>query len=307
MSDEHGKKHGSGGHGGGHGGSHGGPHGGGAHEEHEGAPEWLISFADNVALMMGFFVVLLAMNMKPAPPPAAAASTPGDDQTDSEQVQSGSPEMLDWAISLREAFNNPVRGNDPRDAILYQRLQQRRAQAELKKDHNEGADRAFRTLRKSDYFGLGGTLEFAFNSDELDTAARALLENILVNRRGLQNVIEVRGHASAAEAHSLPDRGMDLSYRRAKAVADELARQGIEWKRIRITAAGDADRVIQKTYDNAGHKSNQRVEIIDTERSATEPGSTPPASPNATQPTEAAAAATGVSASPKAGGPVAQH
>ena len=46
------------------GGSHGAPHA--AHEEHhEGAPEWLISFADNVALMMGFFVILLAMNMGP--------------------------------------------------------------------------------------------------------------------------------------------------------------------------------------------------------------------------------------------------
>ena len=33
-----------------HGASHGGPaHAGGAHEEHEGAPEWLISFADNTA------------------------------------------------------------------------------------------------------------------------------------------------------------------------------------------------------------------------------------------------------------------
>lgn len=65
MADEHdshgeeGGSHGGGGHGGG------APHGGGAHEEHEGAPEWLISFADNVALMMGFFVILLAMNMGP--------------------------------------------------------------------------------------------------------------------------------------------------------------------------------------------------------------------------------------------------
>ncbi|MCL4212087.1 MAG: hypothetical protein KJZ68_15650, partial [Phycisphaerales bacterium] len=60
QSGEHGKKHAHkrGGHG------HG--HGGGGHEEgHEGAPEWLISFADMVMLMMGFFVILFALNVNP--------------------------------------------------------------------------------------------------------------------------------------------------------------------------------------------------------------------------------------------------
>ena len=60
MSDDHGK-HGDGGHGGG---GHGG---GGGHEEEEeaGAPEWLISFADMVMLLMGFFVILFALNVQP--------------------------------------------------------------------------------------------------------------------------------------------------------------------------------------------------------------------------------------------------
>ena len=45
--------------------------GGGHDEEHEGAPEWLISFADMVMLIMGFFVILFALNMSP---PAKAAA-----------------------------------------------------------------------------------------------------------------------------------------------------------------------------------------------------------------------------------------
>lgn len=44
----HEEGHGKKGHGG-----HGGHGHGGGHEEHAGAPEWLISFADNVALLMG--------------------------------------------------------------------------------------------------------------------------------------------------------------------------------------------------------------------------------------------------------------
>ena len=34
-----------------------------AHEEHEHEEGWIVSFADNVLLQMGFFVILLAMNM----------------------------------------------------------------------------------------------------------------------------------------------------------------------------------------------------------------------------------------------------
>ena len=45
--------------------------GGGHDDEHEGAPEWLISFADMVMLIMGFFVILFALNM--APPATAGA------------------------------------------------------------------------------------------------------------------------------------------------------------------------------------------------------------------------------------------
>src|SRR6185503_8776216 len=88
--DEHGKGHGGGSHG------HGGGHGGGGHEEHEGAPEWLISFADNVALMMGFFVILLAMNMKS---PKTNSGIGGPDR------QGGNLDQMDFVLALREAFN----------------------------------------------------------------------------------------------------------------------------------------------------------------------------------------------------------
>ena len=72
--DEHGEH--EEGHGGG---SHGGGHAAGGHEEgHEGAPEWLISFADNVALMMGFFVILLAMNMGPKGSSVNNTGEPGE-------------------------------------------------------------------------------------------------------------------------------------------------------------------------------------------------------------------------------------
>src|SRR5436189_972373 len=116
--EKHDEGHGEGGHGGGHGGH--GAHGGGGHEEgHEGAPEWLISFADNVALMMGFFVILLAMNM--AKPTLGGIGGAAKNTTDS------SPEMEDFAIEVRKAFNTPVDINstNPNEAALVKRLKQR--------------------------------------------------------------------------------------------------------------------------------------------------------------------------------------
>src|SRR5690349_16579558 len=126
MSDsEHSAKEHSkgGGHGGG--GHGGGGHGGGGHEEHEGAPEWLISFADNVTLMMGFFVIMLALNMKPA------SSSGGE--SESKQAGSGTPAevTLDTVLAIREAFNNPVKldSKDPRELALIKRLLQRNSRA----------------------------------------------------------------------------------------------------------------------------------------------------------------------------------
>lgn len=129
--DQHGKKdagHGSSGAGGkgGHGdegsgkkkhGGHGGGGHGAPHEEHEGAPEWLISFADMVMLMMGFFVILFALNVQPK------GGNPGGAGEEAEGVAL-SPAQLDYVIALRHAFNNPVdpMGMDPDDARLRERM-----------------------------------------------------------------------------------------------------------------------------------------------------------------------------------------
>src|SRR5213075_3052629 len=94
---------------------------GAGHEEHEGAPEWLISFADNVALMMGFFVILLAMNMK-------EVTTGG---IGGKQDNGGAPDnntkMVDFVISVREAFHNEfdLNSRDPAEEVFRKRIKER--------------------------------------------------------------------------------------------------------------------------------------------------------------------------------------
>lgn len=273
MADKDHDKHESHGDGGGHGGGgHGGHgHGGGGHEEaHEGAPEWLISFADNVALMMGFFVILLAMNM-------AKPTTGG---IGGEAKNGGMPEadLVDAAIAIRQAFNNPVDPDsvNPDEAELVQRVRKRLAEAAERRE--EGAAAEARTpglrgqhedvqsIRPTDYYGFGGTVRFATGETKLTDADRAELENLIPHLRGVNTRIEVRGHVSAAEAFGRPDRGMRLAFDRAFVVAQALADSGIEWDRLHVIACADNDRVTPAAHDRAGHESNQRVEIISGNR-----------------------------------------
>lgn len=264
---EHDKKHdakGDGGHGhgksGGHGG--GGHHGGGGgHEEHEGAPEWLISFADNVTLMMGFFVIMLAMNMKPA-----AGGTGG---TDKDGNPTASPDMIDAALAIREGFNNPVNlaSTDPRDLPLIRRVLERNEKGFARTTGVPGDKHDVESIRASKYRELCGSVPFAPQSAALTDETRKKARSIAIQFKGIMTMIEVRGHCSTPEAASAKDHGRELCYKRAAAVAGELESFGIDARQVRIVICGDYDRAKETAYSADEHTQNQRVEVIFTEQS----------------------------------------
>jgi flagellar motor protein MotB len=231
----------------------------GPHEEpHEGAPEWLISFADNVVLMMGFFVIMLALATKPA----SGGSGPGEGGG---AAAGASAAELDWAIGVRQGFNNPVDINstDPREHLLVQRLRARaRGPSDADAEGLNGAEHDVRSIRPGDAYASGGRLLFESGSSGLSDSARAAAEDLAASYRGCNTVLDVRGYCSAREAYDHEDRGMRLSYERAFAVAEVLVANGLNWSQLRLVASADSDRVSATTYDEAGHKSNQRVEVV---------------------------------------------
>jgi outer membrane protein OmpA-like peptidoglycan-associated protein len=239
------------------------------HEEHhEGAPEWLISFADNVALMMGFFVILLAMNMRPAVDTYGG----GDPQTGNADVGAANPNLLDWAIALREAFNNPVRpdSTDPEEAELVARVVQRAQAIRSADPAPKGPHEGVQTLRQSAYYGLGGVVYFESDSSELSPEQSQRVAEIAEHVRGLRTVIEVRGHCSASEAYGSGDHGMQFSWERARAVTHALANLGVDWPRMQVIACGRNGRPARNEYDPAAVRSNQCVEVVITSLTAGE-------------------------------------
>lgn len=255
-----GEEHGHGG-GGGHGHGGGGHGHGGGHEEHEGVPEWMISFADNTALMMGLFVILLAMNMGPKADPVM-----GGNPSEIDAFEGANSRMLDWALGIREAFNNPVSidSTDPREAQLVQRLKQRQHPGNSKSLAPEGDAQNQQAVRPTDYTEVGGSVTFEDGSSLLNSSAKRTIAEVAEHVKGVRWIIEVRGHVSPSETMRNTRRAMELSFERARAVADQLVAQGVRWEQLRLAAAGDNERKVSRTYDREEDRGNQRVEIIVT-------------------------------------------
>lgn len=260
MADEHGAGHGEGEHKHKKHKKHGG-HGHGAHEEHEeGVPEWVVSFADNALLQMGFFVILLAMNLKEP----TSGGVGGKDEFG--QHPSENPHLLDMAIGVREAFNNPVNlaSSSPTDLPLIRRIIQRREGTAFE-DGPPGDKQNVQSVRPTDYYRTGGLVTFEPGASGVDMAGLAVVSALAKQYKGRRSILEVRGHTSVGESFTAPDKGMALSFERSMAVFNLLVDAGLDPAQLRVVAVGAGDRATPIARDELARKNNQRVEIIITD------------------------------------------
>ena len=237
--------------------AHGG-HGGGGHEEgHEGGTEWLISFADNVALMMGFFVILLAMNMAkkdrrrrrprratPASPPMRprpCSTSPSPSARPSTIPSISTPAIRTTSSSASASARTPTASP--------------RAPAPTSKRRDTQA------TPPSQYYREGGSVPFGEGESVLSTRARAIVAEAAIKIKGERWVIEVRGYSSPFETFDEYEPAAGLFLDRAMAVAKALVQEGLRSGAVALVAAGNQHVAAD---DRVSDGPDRHVEILVT-------------------------------------------
>jgi chemotaxis protein MotB len=225
-----------------------------------GAPAWMVTFGDMMALLLCFFVLLQAF------------SELKDEQQYTRVVR-----------AIQEAFGySGEAGRMPiEDAPLQSLIQKLETAASNHAQGTaaqgaavtEGIDGPFvKVTRMTDgiIFTLGGPNMFEHLSATVSAPGRLELERLAAVLAGRNNRIIIRGHAAAIH---LPSDGEwrhldDLSYARAAAVRDILVPLGVSDDALRLEAVGDREPAEARAHTATDIALNRRVDIVLTEEAA---------------------------------------
>jgi len=224
-------------------------------EKTGGAPDWMVTYGDMMSLLLCFFIMLVAMSQI----------------KQDEKFQ----EVME---SIQKAFGyigsiGPVPTTNPPKLSLLKRLESIVIPKRIKHmgdSDDQGVEgRNFRVtqVREGVKINVGGPVAFDRFRADLKPQGEAVVKELAAKIRGHNTKIEVRGHATF---ETLPPDSpyrdpIDLSYARARAVADALIRYGVRPSRIRISAAGATEPLVRQAYNEERLAANRRVEIIVSE------------------------------------------
>ncbi len=208
----------------------------------EGAPEWMTTYGDMVTLLLTFFVMLVSMS----------------------SIQEA--KFKKAMASLRKSFgilSHKMTTVSPAQNLIMKKPA--RMTGHINIDGLKGKHVEVKTIKQGKKIVIGGSVLFEKESAELKPGAYEDLLEIAEQLRGFKNKIEIRGHASSEpfsdEAAKYRDK-WELSFYRAKAVADFMSRKGgIRAKRIRITGCGEFEKADTNLFVLSRDR-NRRVEII---------------------------------------------
>jgi chemotaxis protein MotB len=224
-----------------------------------GAPAWVLTYGDMMSLLLVFFILLVSLS-----------------EIKKEDKYRAIVQEVKKAFGMKGGGGKMQTKDDP-ELSLIKRLEalQLRSSPESQRSNTEdpgveGKEPTVTTIRKGMLFVVGGPITFEPGSAELSDRAKRTLDQVATLVSGHNNKIEVRGHAASMEMAEAGGRYSDLwelSYARAKAVADYLMqpRVGVRPDRIRVIANADREPQRLRAYTPSSQEPNRRVEVVVSE------------------------------------------
>ena len=204
----------------------------------EGAPLWCIVYADMVTQLMAFFIMLFAIS----------------------EVRSDKAMMI--TKSIHHALGRKMQPGGAAGTRAATSLAQFQAALETSL---HGSDVQVLTVREGKMVAIGGHVLFDRGSAQLLPVSYKVLSEAADIVKGYRNRVDIRGHASQGEVGpgSRFADDWDLSWHRARAVADFLVRTGnIPEARLRVTGCSYFDPAAASMFADEDAR-NRRVEIVE--------------------------------------------
>jgi len=197
-----------------------------------GVPEWVVTYGDMMSLLLTFFIMLVSMSSLKEEGTMRAMLDAISQKFGATMGEFGTPGTSRQRSSifnkLSSLGNNSRGGTDAGNPDSSGR---------------NGPQKTVDSITDGAVVTLGGPALFSEFEAELTPEIRRALDAIVEIVRDRPNHIEVRGHASPEPlpAGSPYADAWDLSFTRARRVADYLIERGIEPHRVIVSAAGSTE------------------------------------------------------------------
>jgi chemotaxis protein MotB len=230
-------------------------------EKPEGAPEWMVSYADMITIMMSFFVIMFAI----ASGEAAKGRKNERQQAaiDSLNTRFG-PKFQPFASWGLMPGNSPVKAAGSRMRFKPPEQQPAEEGATVRVLRKEKA--RIRVPGQGARVVIGGVVYFGETSLELPPQQQSRLQVIAEELAGKPQEIEVLGHASPRPlppGSGYRDR-WDLSYARCREVARVLQGLKVDRERIRIGVVQSNELpAAEATSDSPGEDARVDIYLTD--------------------------------------------
>lgn len=220
-----------------------------------GAPEWIITFGDMMSLLLTFFILLLSLS-----------------EIKKEDQFRAVVKEVKKAFGMHGGGGMVPSEDDPQLTFIERIKAMQLVSRKLPSKSNttdkgpQGADPLVTAPRKEEIQIVdGGRVTFEEGSAQLAAEQRQRITELAQLVRGFNTKIHISGHADEGELFegSVYKDLSDLSYARAKAVADFLKSDACMVRAVRLRIDVNAAHEMLKwtVYEPAELKTNRRVEI----------------------------------------------